>query len=62
MKAKELREKTTGELERLIMEKRNVLRELKFLLASGKVKNHRLIGDARRAAARARTILAERMR
>lgn len=51
MKMNELREKQMNDLRRLLREKQNGLRELRFLLASGKVKNHRQFSVLRKTIA-----------
>ena len=60
MKAKELRQKSEGELQKLLQELRANLRKLRFDLASGKVKNVREIRQIRKDIARILTILNER--
>jgi len=56
-KAPELREKTKGQLEKLLIKKRDRLRALRFDLASGRVKNVREIRTLKRDIARTLTIL-----
>ena len=56
-KAPELREKTKGQLEKLLIKKRDRLRTLRFDLASGRVKNVREIRTLKRDIARTLTIL-----
>jgi len=60
MKASELRQKTEKELQRLLTEKRDKLRELRFDLVSGKVKNVGEIRKIRRNIARILTIINEK--
>ncbi len=60
MKASELRQKTEKELQRLLTEKRDKLRELRFDLVSGKVKNVGEIRKIRRDIARILTIINEK--
>jgi len=57
MKAKELRQKTEKELKDLLNEKSHKLGQLKFDLASKKLKNIREIREIRREVARIKTIL-----
>ena len=57
MKANELRQKSEKELKELLEEDREKLRQLRFDLASGKVKNVREIRAKRRDIARILTIL-----
>lgn len=56
MEAKELRQRSIAELKKLLQEKRERLRTLRFALASGKVKNIREIRETRRDIARILTI------
>ncbi len=56
-KAKELRKKTKKELNRSLREKRERLRQLRFDLTSGKVKNVREIRAIKKDIARILTIL-----
>ncbi len=57
MKAQELRQKSTGELQKLLQANREKLRQLKFDLASGKVKNVREIRKTKKEIAKILTIL-----
>ena len=59
MKINELRQKSEKELKALLQEDREKLRQLRFDLASGKVKNVREIRSKRRDIARILTILKE---
>lgn len=59
MKAKELRNKKPEELMELLAESRRKLTELKFSLASGKVKNVRIIKNLKKDIARILTVLNE---
>lgn len=59
-KAKELRLKSEEELNQLLSESQRKLRELRFNLASGKVKNVRTIRVLKKDIARILTILNER--
>jgi len=60
MKAKELRELTTEELEQKIGELKRELFNLRFQLATGQLENHMRIKQVRKDIARAKTILRER--
>jgi len=60
IKAKELRLKPEEELNQLLSESQKKLRELRFNLASGKVKNVRTIRILKKDMARILTILSER--
>ncbi len=57
MKASEIRQKSKKELHRLLFEKREKLRELRFNLASGKIKNVREIREIKKDIARILTIM-----
>lgn len=59
MKIRELREKSKMELQKLLIENREKLRQLKFDLASGKVKNVRAIRGLKKDIARILTCLEE---
>jgi len=56
----ELKNKQEGELMRLVKDKSDELRVLKFDLAAGKVKDISKIREARKAIARAQTFLREK--
>lgn len=60
MKAKELRAKTKKELQKLLSENRDRLRQLRFELSQGKVKNVREIRRVKRDIARMLTIINEK--
>ncbi len=60
VKAKELRLKPEEELNQLLSESQKKLRELRFNLASGKVKNVRTIRVLKKNIARILTILNEK--
>jgi large subunit ribosomal protein L29 len=60
MKAKELREKKIEELEKILKEKREKLKNLKLDLIQGKLKNVREIRETKRDIARILTILKEK--
>jgi len=60
MKAKELREKTKAQLEKILKEKREKLFKLKLDLAERKLKNFREIRKTKRDIARILTILREK--
>ncbi len=57
MKARELREKSQAELQNLLRDRRERLRQLRFDLASGKIKNVREIRQTKKDIARILTIL-----
>ena len=59
MTISELRQKTKGELQKLLAENQNKLRELRFNLAGGKIKNHREIRHFKKDIARILTLLNE---
>lgn len=56
MRMQELRQKSKKELQKLLSEKKEQLRSLKFDLASGKVKNVRAIRQVKKDIARILTI------
>jgi large subunit ribosomal protein L29 len=60
MKAKELRQKTEKELRDLLNESRDKLGQLRFDLASKKLKNIREIRELRKDIARILTILSQK--
>ena len=57
MKIQELRQKSEAELKKLLPDNREKLRQLKFDLASGKVKNVRVIREIKKDIARILTLL-----
>lgn len=57
MEISELRQKTKEELQKLLVDSREHLRNLKFDLASGKVKNVREIRNIKKDIARILTII-----
>ncbi len=57
MKISEIRQKSKKELESMLLEKREHLRNLRFDLASGKVKNVREIRALKKDIARVLTLL-----
>lgn len=57
MKTQELRQKSKSELEKLLAENRERLRQLRFDLVSGKVKNVREIRKIKKDIARILTLL-----
>ena len=59
-KVKDFRKMNKGELQRVLSEKREKLRLLRFDLAAGKVKNVREIREIRKDIARILTILTEK--
>ncbi len=59
MKTRELRQKDKKELQALLNSEKEKLRQLRFDLASGKVKNIRAIRDTRKTIARIMTVINE---
>jgi len=59
MKVKELRQKSKDELNKILKDEREKLRQLRFDLASGKVKNIKEFGYLKKKIARILTILKE---
>lgn len=59
MRISELREKSQAELQKILMENRERLRQLRFDLAAGKVKNIREIRGIKKDIARIQTLLKE---
>ena len=57
MKIKELRQKSKKELQKMLIDHRERLRNLKFNLAAGKVKNIREIRELKKEVARILTLL-----
>ena len=57
MKIRELQQKTKSELEKLLEDNQEKLRELRFDLASGKIKNVREIRKIKKNIARILTLL-----
>ena len=57
MKISEIRQKSKKELESMLLERRERLRNLRFDLASGKVKNVREIRELKKEIARILTLL-----
>lgn len=60
MKASELREMTTAEIEQKIAELKEELFNLRFQLATGQLDNTARIKQVRKSIARAKTVLRER--
>ncbi len=60
MRLAELRQKSKGELEKLLLDFRERLRQLRFDLASGKVKNVREIRHLKKDIARILTLIKEK--
>lgn len=60
MKAKEVRDLTTKELEKKVDDLKQELFNLRFQLATGQLDNPMRIRDVRRSIARAKTVLRER--
>lgn len=59
MKIKELRQKSKDDLEKILEEDREKLRQLRFDLASGKIKNVKEVLNLKKKIARILTILKE---
>jgi len=59
MKSVELRKKTKNQLDKLLLEKQERLRQLRFDLASGKLKNVREIRHIKKDIARILTLIKE---
>jgi len=59
LSTKELRKKTEGQLGKLLAERRERLRQLKFQIAAKQVKNHRELRFVRKEIARILTVLNE---
>ncbi len=57
MKMKELRDLNRGELQKIFIEKQHMLRDLRFEIAQGKVKNAKTIRITRKDIARILTVL-----
>lgn len=57
MKITELRQKTKSELQKLLQDLQEKLRQLRFNLASGKIKNVREIREIKKDIARVLTLL-----
>lgn len=60
MKISEIKQKSQNELHRILAEKQEKLRQLRFDLASGKVKNVREIRQIKKDIARILTILCQK--
>lgn len=60
MKIKELKEKSTVELNKLLLDSAEKRRELNFKIANKQLKNVREVRDVRKTIARIATILKER--
>lgn len=60
MKTSELRQKSKSELQKLLQDNREKLRQLRFDLASGKVKNIREIRKVKKTIAQVLTLLKEK--
>jgi large subunit ribosomal protein L29 len=60
MKASEIRDLTTAEIERKIVGFKEELFNLRFQLATGQLDNPNRIGEVRKEIARAKTVLRER--
>ena len=57
MKTTELRQKSKSELQKILSDNREKLRQLRFDLAAGKVKNVREVRKIKKDIARIRTVL-----
>jgi large subunit ribosomal protein L29 len=62
MKIKELRDKSKEELKKLLAEKRETVRKLRFDIATKQVKNTRQIRNERKDAAKIITLISEEKR
>jgi len=60
MKAKEIRELTTAEIEQNVKEMKEELFNLRFQLATGQLENTARIKDVKRSIARLKTVVRER--
>jgi len=60
MKTKELREKNIEELKKLLSEKREVVRKMRFDISTKQTKNHREIRMAKKDIARILTLINEK--
>lgn len=62
MKITEIREKGKEELEKILQEKKEAIRKLRFDIASKQVKNHREFRKTKKDVAQIMTVLAEKIR
>jgi large subunit ribosomal protein L29 len=60
MKIQDVRKKSDKDLGKLLTELKETVRDLKFRISSKEVKNHRLLGVAKKDIARVLTIMKER--
>ena len=60
MKAKEIRELTTAEIEQNVKTMKDELFNLRFQLATGQLENTARIGEVKRTIARLKTVVRER--
>jgi len=60
MKIAEIRKKNDNDLQKMIAERRESVRSLRFKVASKEVKNHQLLRGAKRDIARILTVLRQR--
>lgn len=60
MKAKDLREKNINELKKVIEEKREIVRKLRFEISMKQAKDHREMRNTKREIARIATIINEK--
>lgn len=61
MKIKEIRNKSEKDLQKMLAQERNNLRELKFKVASKQHKNYKAIKETRKNIARIITVLKEKL-
>lgn len=57
MKAKEMKEKSSEELKKILQEKRSILCQLRFGVKARQVKNHQQLKETKRDVARILTLL-----
>lgn len=62
MKILEIREKNPAELKKLLLEKRDLTRKIRFDISSKQVKNHRQYRNTKKEIAKIMTVLAEKAR
>ena len=60
MKIKELREKSIAEMEKLLAEKREAVRKLRFDIATKQVKNNKQLRNDRKDIAKILTLISEK--
>lgn len=59
MKILEIREKNKEELQRILLEKRELVRKIRFDISSKQVKNHRQYRNTKKDVSKIMTVLAE---